>query len=183
MTRRAIRIRGGYGPGQAREGEQIWVVISKDKRSTALCHRKGSRWEAIGASTCTANCLKAGETQVAGEAMELFPGDYPDDWAEALLTWTKVHFPLPDLWDIAPDYSAVSDVVRDERLEGLRKFVDHSGCDGRHSRGDVADIAALFEQVQPDADEVLKLVDHVVFERVARFFIAARDAHEFITYC
>lgn len=127
--------------------------------------------------------LKAGETQVAGEAMELFPGDYPDDWAEALLTWTKVHFPLPDLWDIPPDYSAVSDAVRDERLEGLRKFVDHSDCDGRHSRGDVADIAALFEQVQPDADEVLKLVDHVVFERVARFFIAARDAHEFITYC
>ena len=133
--------------------------------------------------------LKASETQTANEdmtaeeAMSLFPGDYPDDWVQALLAWTKVHFPLPDLWDIAPDYSAVSDAVRDERLEGLRKFVDHSDCDGRHSRGDVADIAALFEQVQPDADEVLVRENHEWFERVARFFIAARDAHEFITYC
>lgn len=128
--------------------------------------------------------MKNGEPDVAEEAMGLFPGDYPGDWAENLLTWTSEYFPYPGLLlHNDTDYSVVSDTVRDERLEGLRKFVDHSDCEGRHSRGDVVDIAALFERVQPDAGEVLDPDNHAWFERIARFFIAARDAHEFITYC
>ncbi len=131
----------------------------------------------------TRHYLKAGETEVAEEAMSLFPGDYPEDWAQDLLVLAGENPFASDLHRNAPDYSVVSDAVRDERLEGLRKFVDHSDCDGRHSRGDVADIAALFEQVQQDASEVLDAEDRAWFARVARFFIAARDAHEFITYC
>lgn len=129
--------------------------------------------------------LKNGEPDTAEEAMGLFPGDYPDDWAQNLPAWTSDHsnfFALLDDSD-STDYSVVSDAVRDERLEGLRKFVDHSDCDGWHSRGDVVDIAALFEQVQLDAEDVLGQEDRAWFERIARFFIAARDAHEFITYC
>ena len=127
--------------------------------------------------------LKKDEAQTAEEAIGIFPGDYPDDWARGLLALTKENPIDVSLFDNVNDYSIIGDTVRDERLEGLRKFVDHSDCDGRHSRGDVVDIAALLESVRADAEEVLNTEDHEWFERIARFFIAARDAHEFITYC
>lgn len=128
--------------------------------------------------------LRAGQTSLADEAMHLFPGDYPEDWQTQLMAWTKKHSLAPEwLNDNDVDYSGVIDDVSDERLRGLLKFVDHSDCNGRHSCGDVVDIATLFERMSPDAEEVLMPEDLSAWMDIGSFFLAARDGHEYIRYC
>lgn len=131
--------------------------------------------------------LGEGKLDIAEEAMNFFPGIEPEDWHEngraRIMAWANNGSSLSDLFNAKTDYEFVSDTVRDERLEGLRKFINHSDSDGRHSRGDVFDIAALFETLSPDAEAVLTPEEHSRWLDIGSFFLAARDGHEFITYC
>ena len=126
--------------------------------------------------------LLAGQKEVADEAMALFPGDYPEEWAELLTNDTTLFGDASSLLDGENVYP-VTEYVKNERLDGLCKFVNHSDCDGRHSRGDVADIAALFETVEQTAKETLGGEERSWFNDIGSFFLAARDGHEYITYC
>lgn len=133
---------------------------------------------------CRASLLAARLSAVTaeGEDQHRYP-DWPEEIDE-VESWIGEKRPIYEM--MSQSYADFMSRRWSVPLVGLWKLVNHSDCDGMHSPGDCADIAAMFARVDPFLDQVRDGQDHrsliAHIRQLAAFFTAAAKAGEWIAY-